>query len=142
MVYVREQTPGGAQAEVSFDPVVKLNAVTTGITYTSRSGGYIIDKDNICKGWAKAVLSSKGAEVGALTMDLPIPVKSGAVGTVIIGARAKIAHAVALEAKLDGGSNSIVFFDYALNGASSIAIDDADLSNDSSIEITFQYPVA
>ena len=140
MAIYTEKTPG-AQAEQSFLPVAKGNGVTTGITYTSRSGGFVIDANNICRGWGKMVLSSKGAQTGAFTIDLPLAVKSGAVGQVVIGARTKIVATKQLTAKLAGGSNSIVFADALLDGTASTTTKIADLSDDSSVEFTFAFPL-
>lgn len=128
------------RARTALTPVLKIGGSTTGITYTSRSGSKVVDQNGVCTWWMKLVLSSKGAQTGAVTIEgLTDNAATGGVGNVQIGARAKIAATKQLTAKMAGGASAIVLFDALDDGTASTPTADTDLQNDSSIELSGSY---
>jgi hypothetical protein len=52
----------------TWTPNIQINAVNTGITYTTQVGGYTVLGNIVCV-WANIVLSSKGASSGVLSIS-------------------------------------------------------------------------
>lgn len=124
-------------------PVVKLGGSTTGITYTSRSGEKMVDQNGICHFWMKIQLLSKGAQTGALTIEgLLDDVETGTVAEIHIASTLKVAYTEALIATAAAGGKVIALGDRLFAGTSVVAIDNADLSDDSYIELAGRYMVA
>ncbi len=60
-------------------PDIQINSSSTGITYTTQSGGYV-QIGNVVNLWATVTLSSKGASVGNVTIsNLPVALTANGV---------------------------------------------------------------
>lgn len=131
------------RVRTTLTPTIKLGGSATGITYTTQLGEKVVDQNGICHFWMKIVLLSKGAQTGALTvLGLLDDVETGTVAEIHVAGSLKVAYTEALIATAAAGGKIIALGDRLFAGTSIVAIDNADLSDDSMIEITGRYFVA
>ncbi len=129
------------QAYSTYVPDLKINGVTTGITYSSRVGEYW-EVGNLVVGNARVVLSSKGAQTGAVTLTLPRAVGAYTSGNPLITVMA-YDNFTGLTGVVQGfiNSPSSQFLTLIQTSATGRAtLDDSFLTNTTDLLVTFIYP--
>jgi hypothetical protein len=116
----------------TFTPEVKINGVTTGITYTSRSGSFALD-NGFVSFVIHIVLSSKGVQTGSVTIDgLPYAVSGpSAISAVVSGSGLTGVSGRAL-------STAQISLVHTTSGAP-VAVADTNISNSSYFTVSGIY---
>lgn len=123
--------------EGTWTPDLRFGGGVTGITYTSRSGSYIIDGRRITVAW-DIVLSSKGTDTGnAQVYGLPLT-SSGIVGQIFdVGYQENMTAAIDFMSRIED-SNTIATFAKP-SGTGVVALTDADFTNTTRISGSCTY---
>lgn len=127
----------------TWTPSLAFNGVSTGVTYSSRSGTYIKIGDLVVA-WCTIVLTSKGSAVGQLGIGgLPETVRSGVTGPGSVGFISNInlvSGATGVKCSASGATNTVSFVYETTTGDG--ALDNTMVTNTTEIRITVTYPAA
>lgn len=129
--------------DATWTPVLAFNGLSTGVTYSSRSGTYIRIGD-LVTAWCTVVLTSKGSAVGQLGIGgLPETVRSGVTGAGSVGFISNIslvAGSTGVKCSASGGTNTVSFVYESTTGDG--AMDNTMVTNTTEIRLTVTYPAA
>ena len=127
----------GGSAPVGFTPTLSFGGLSTGITYSTNAGVYVIDSSGTVFGTIQITLTSKGSATGAAVIGT-LPSTPGAQWQAVVTSAANmLALTGSLSAYVQNGVAGIAIVQWGATGTA--ALTDTSFTNTSSIFVTFTY---